>query len=189
MKRLAVYFLSIVVLAGCGLGPDMTRNRIPPSPTPTPWQGEVPTDEYIRQGDIAYAAGNYAAAVAPFKNAFDQDKYQQKLERNVLFSLIDKLATSYSKTGDTRNARLVLAYGISKDYAYPMHHYVLAATFAEEGNEPEALSHLRRAYKNKKKLSAGETFPDPLTDDSFSSLQDSSTFRKAVDAMKRGNVE
>lgn len=189
MIRIILLSFSIVFVAACGLGPDMTRDRIPPSPTPTPWQGEVATDEYLRQGDAAYTAGNYAAAVTPYKNAYDQDQYQKKLEPKALHGLVDKLATSYSKTGDARNARLVLAYGLSKDWGNPMHHYVLAATFGEEGSESEALSHLRRAYKNKNKLGKGETLPDPLTDSSFASMQDSDTFRRAVGAMKRGQVD
>ena len=181
--------LCVVVLCGCGLGPDMTRDRIPPSPTPTPWQGEVATTEYIRQGDVAFAAGDYSGAVAPYKNAFDQEKFQQKLEKKALFGLISNLATAYSKTGDSRNARLVLAYGISKDYSNPIVHYTLATTFGEEGNEAQALSHLRDAYKNRKKLQQGETLPDPMTDPSFASMQDSDTFKKAVGAMKRGVVD
>ena len=189
MKTIALYFVIAFLLAGCGLGPDMTRDRVPASPTPTPWQGEVATDEYIRQGDAAYAAAKYAEAITPYKNAFDQDKYQQKLERKALFGLINKLAMSYAKTGDSKNARLVLAYGISKDFAYPLNHYTLAATFGEEGNEAEALSHLRQAYKHRNKLPAGEKLPDPLADDSFSSMHDSDTFKKAVAAMKRGPVE
>jgi tetratricopeptide (TPR) repeat protein len=184
MNRLGLSILVVALLSGCGLGPDMTRDRIPPSPTPTPWQGEVATTEYIRQGDAAYASGDYASAIPHYKNAFDQDKFQLKLEKKALYGLIRNLATAYSKTGDARNARLVVAYGISKDYAYPMHHYTLAAISGDEGNEAEAISHLRTAYKNRNKLLPGETFPDPLKDTAFANMKDSETFKNAVRAMK-----
>lgn len=178
--------LSIFFLSACGLGPDMSKDRIPRSPTPTPWQGEKSVTEHLREGDTAYAAGDYQAAMTPYKRALEQEQGQQKLDKEQWRGLVENLAMSYTKTGDSKNARVTLAYGVSKDFEYPMFHYVLARTYGEEGDESTALFHLRKAFELRAHLGKGRQMPDPMTDNSFASFTDSATFKAAVAAMKRG---
>ncbi len=164
----------------------MSKDRIPPSPTPTPWQGEKPVTEYMSDGDTAYAAGNYAGALTPYKRALEQEQREQKLEKKSWYGLVEKLAMSYSKTGENGKARVVLAYGISKDYKYPMFHYTFARTYGEEGDEMTAISHLRTAYRNQAEIKGGAKLPDPLMNESFADFADNEAFKKAVAEMKGG---
>ena len=173
-------------MIACGLGPDMTKDRISPTPTPTPWQGEGAVTEYMSEGDTAYAAGDYEAALMPYKRALEQEQRQQKLEKKAWYGLVEKLAMSYAKTGEVGKGRVVLAYGISKDYRSPIFQYTLARTYGEEGDEMNAISYLRNAYDNQAKMKGGEKLPDPMTVDSFADFADSETFKKAVADMKRG---
>ena len=140
----------------------------------------------MSEGDGAYAAKDFAAALTPYKRAFEIEQREQKLDKDLRNKLIENLAMSYALTGDQTNARVVLAYGLSKDFSYPMFHYVLARSYGQEGNEAEAIYRLRKAYEHKKNVAKGETLPDPLTDDSFAVFSDSETFKKAVAEMTRG---
>ena len=188
MKAKLVLIFIAIIFSGCGLGPDMTRDRIPRSPSPTPWQGEKSLEENLRDGDAAFAAKDYPAAIKSYRPAFDREQGKPTLEKKQWYKLLENFAHSYTLAGDTKNARVILAHGISKDYDYPMFHYNLARTFGQEGLEAEAISHLRRAYQRRKKMPAGETLPDPLIDESFAGFADSEMFKKAVADMKRGNL-
>ena len=186
MKSKFALLIFALMLCGCGLGPDMTRDRIPRSPSPTPWQGEKPFGENMTEGDNAYAAEDYPSAIKWYRTALDQEKAKPTLEKKQWYALVNNLAMSYTLTGDTKNARIVLAYGVSKDFDYPMFHYILARTFGVEGSEGDAISHLGRAFERRSKLPAGEKLPDPMTDESFAGFVDSDVFKKAVARMKSG---
>ena len=186
MKTTLVFLVSIVLLSGCGLGPDMTKDRIPRSPSPTPWQGEKTVQQNVEDGSAAYASKDYEKALKSYKAAFEQEKQKPTLEKKLAYTLIDNLAMAYANTGDNNNARVVLAYGLSRDFKYPMFHYILARTHGEEGNESEALLHLRRAFKYKANMLPGEKIPDPLTEEAFASFADNPAFQKAVADMKSG---
>jgi len=183
--KLAFIFFA-VLFSACGLGPDMTRDRIPRSPTPTPWPGEKPFDENMREGEVAYAAQDYPAAAKAYGVALEQEKAKPKLEKKQWYALVNNTAMSYTLAGDTKNARLVLAYGVSKDFDYPMFHYILARTFGVEGSAGDAINHLEKAFERRSKLPAGEKLPDPLTDPSFASFASDDPFKKAVARMKSG---
>ena len=137
----------------------------------------------MREGDAAYGAKNYSAAVAAYQRVFEREQAQPKLDKKLWYGLTENLADSYTHTGDVRNARVVLAQGISKDYKFPMFYYILARTYAEEGNEIQTITHIQKAYENKKNLPAGRTLPDPMTDESFAAFADSAEFKKAVSRM------
>ncbi len=186
MKAKVAIVLFAVLLFGCGLGPDMTRDRIPRSPTPTPWQGEKPFEDNIREGAAAFAAQDYPAAAKAYGTALDQEKAKPKLEKKQWHELVNNTAMSYTLAGDTKNARLTLAYGVSKDFDYPMFHYILARTYGVEGSGSDAINHLEKAFERRSKLPAGEKLPDPLTDPAFSSFADDEVFKKAVARMKSG---
>jgi tetratricopeptide (TPR) repeat protein len=185
MKRSLLILGFSVLLLGCGLGPDMTKDRVPRPPSPTPFVPEKPIAEYMSEGRAAYDAGNFSEAVNSYKRAFEIEQREQKLEKKDLHQLLKNLGLAYSRTGDSKNARLVAAYGMSKDYGYPIYHYVLACSYGDEGIEGDALYHLRTMYSLKGKLPAGEKLPDPLSENCFASFSDSETFKKAVADMKR----
>lgn len=186
MNAKVAFVLFAIVLSGCGLGPDMTRDRIPRSPTPTPWQGEKPFEDNMRDAAAAFAAQDYPAAAKAYGTALDQEKAKPKLEKKQWYELVNNTAMSYTLAGDTKNARLTLAYGVSKDFDYPMFHYILARTFGVEGSVGDAINHLEKAFERRSKLPAGEKLPDPLTDPSFASFADDDTFKRAVARMKSG---
>ncbi|HKP67855.1 MAG TPA: hypothetical protein VJV05_01145 [Pyrinomonadaceae bacterium] len=186
MKAKLTFIFCVAMFSACGLGPDMNQDRIPRSPTPTPWQGEKPFEDNMRDAAAAYAAKDYPAAAKAYGVALDQEKAKPKLEKKQWRELVNNTANAYTLSGDTKNARLALAYGVSKDFDYPMFHYILARTFGAEGSEPDAIGHLERAFERRSKLSAGEKLPDPMTDESFASFTDSDTFKRAVSRMKAG---
>ena len=180
-----LFFVSVFLAASCGMGPDLSKDRVERSPTPTPFVPEKPIEEYMRDGSAAYSARDYNAAIPPYKRALEIEQRSSKLDKKLWYVLVDNLAMSYGLTGDSKNARVVLAYGMSKDYNYPMFHYILACTFGQDGDESNSLLHLRRAFEYRANIIEGETFPDPMTDSSFESFRDSDTFQKAVAEMKK----
>ena len=50
---------------------------------------------------------------------------------------------------------------------YPMFYYNLACVYAESDDLDGAIKNLKLAYKYKKNMLPGETFPDPRKDSSF----------------------
>ena len=180
-----LFFGSLFLAASCGLGPDLSKDRVPRSPTPTPFVPEKPIEEYMRDGAAAYAARDYHAALPPYKRALEIEQRSPKLDKKQWYELVENLAMSYGLTGDSKSARVVLAYGLSKEYNYPMFQYILARTHGQEGDESTSLLHLRRAFEYRANMIEGETLPDPLTDSSFESFADSETFKKAVAEMKK----
>ena len=185
MKKVLLVLSVCILSLACGVGPDLSKDRVPRSPSPTPFVAEKPIADYMAEGSAAFLAGDYHGALPPYKRALEIEQRDPHLDKISWRELVNNSALSYGQTGDLKNARVVLAYGLSKDFSYPMFHYILACTYGEEGNEIEAIHHLRKAYENKKNLMKGETFPDPLTDSSFSNFSNSDTFKKAVAQMKR----
>ncbi|PYS98957.1 MAG: hypothetical protein DMF63_12855 [Acidobacteria bacterium] len=181
-------FIIIAALAfssfACGLGPDMSKDRIPGTPTPTPFIPDKPIGDYLRDGATAYAAGNFAEAVVHYKKAFEIEQREQKLEKKERRELIAHLATAYSRTGDAKNARLAVAYGLSKDFNAPTYHYALACSFSSEGDPSTALYHLRAAFGFRDKLLPSEKLGEPLKDPCFADFADDAEFKKAVVEMK-----
>ena len=185
MLRLTIVIAIAIMSLACGLGPDMTKDRIPRSPSPTPFVPDKPIADYLRDGAAAYSAGNFSEAVVHYKKAFEIEQREQKLEKKDRRQLVSNLAIAYSRTGDTKNARLAIAYGLSKDFDAPMYHYALACSFASEGDESTALYHLRAAFGFRHKHLQGEKLGDPLKDSCFTDFDDSETFKKGVAEMKR----
>ena len=99
--------------------------------------------------------------------------------------LIDNLGMSYGMTGDLQKAKETFEYGIAKDSTYPIFYYNLACTYAEMGKAEEASQNLRKAFEYKSNVLAGETMPDPLTDDSFKKLMKDRDFRQLAESLVR----
>jgi hypothetical protein len=184
--KLAFVLICVSMFAvGCGLGPDMTKDRVERPPSPTPFIPEKPIADYLRDGDAAFSGGNFSEALGAYKRAFEIEQREQKLDEKKRNDLIHNLAMSYIRTGDTEHGRLTIAYGLSKSYNYPIFHYTLACSHATDGDESNTLYRLRTAYNFRDKLPKGEKLPDPLTDSCFESFASSESFKKAVDEMKR----
>src|SRR5687767_6436871 len=90
---LLVLCLSLVTLA-CGLGPDLSKDRVQRSPSPTPFIPEKPIDEYMKEGSAAYLARDYAAAITPYKRALEIEQRDPKLDKKLWYVLVDNLAMS-----------------------------------------------------------------------------------------------
>lgn len=183
MRKLHLIFGFLLV----GLSISCSNAQVPNTATATaPVEKPQRTSfEYMRDGSAAFLNGSYDKAIEPFQKALDLEKQDRKLEKNLWFALIDNLAMAYGITGDLKNSRLTLEYGISKEPEYPMFYYIMANTYGEENDEPNAIKYLRIAFKHQKNMVAGEAFPDPLVDDSFKNFADSPTFKKAVVEMKK----
>jgi len=188
MLRIILLIAVAIFSLACGVGPDMSKDRIPASPSPTPFVPDKPIADYLHDGAAAYAAGNFFEAVVHYKKAFEIEQREQKLEKKARRELVSNLATAYSQTGDTKNARLVVAYGLSKDFDAPMYHYALACSFASEGDESTTLYHLRAAFGFRHRLLPGEKLSDPMKDKCFTDFVDSATFKKGVAEMKRSTL-
>lgn len=122
MKRLAVLFCLFLITGGCGLGPDMSRDRVPADPSPTPFIPDKSSVEYIRLGDAAFAGGDHAGASLNYKRAFEIERDEKKLDKKQFYALISNLSISYARAGDTKNARVTAAYGLSKKYDHALFH-------------------------------------------------------------------
>ncbi len=183
MKKLQLIFSSLLIGLSIACSNAQVSNTATASaPVEKPQKTSL---EYMRDGSAAFMNGSYTKAIEPFQKALDLEKQDRKLEKNLWFALIDNLAMAYGITGDLKNSRLTLEYGISKEPAYPMFYYIMASTYGEEDDEPNAIKYLRLAFKHKKNMVVGEDFPDPLVDDSFKNFADSVTFKKAVGEIKK----
>ena len=175
-----VLILSIgLLLQSCGGG---TSNN----PQTNTQQPAAKTSlEYMREGSAFYRRGDYQKAVEPYQKALDLEKAQPKLDKTMWRVLVDNLAMSYGISGNLPKAKETLEYGLSKDPDYPMFYYLMANTYAEMNDEDNAIAYLKRAFERKENVIAGESIPDPATDDSFQRFMKSEKFLKALDEMKQ----
>ncbi len=177
----------ILVTLGCG-GSDnsTTSGKSAPTPGTANTSGKTSQD-YLDEGNIAFKAKDYKAAIAPYEKALDLEKQEQKLQKKWWFILIDNLTLAYGISGDNKNAKATAEYGISKDATYPLFYYNLADTFGEDGDEDNAIKNIRLAYKYKSNLLAGESIPDAANDSSFKKFKDSAKFKQALTEAKAGS--
>lgn len=141
--------------------------------------------DYAQEGSAFFLKGNYQKAIEPYQKAVDLEKEQAKLDKNLWRAVTDNLAMSYGITGNLPKAKETLEYGMSKDPDYPMFYYIMANVYGEANDEDNAIVYLKRAYERKGNMIAGETFPDPMTDDSFQRFVKSEKFVKAVNELKQ----
>jgi len=140
---------------------------------------------YAREGSAFFLKGNYQKAIEPYQKAIDLEKEQPKLDKNLWRAVIDNLAMSYGITGNLPKAKETLEYGMSKDPDYPMFYYIMANVYGEANDEDNAIVYLKRAYERKGNMIPGETFPDPMKDDSFQRFVKNEKFVKAVKELKQ----
>ncbi len=141
--------------------------------------------DYFRQGSRLYLQRNYAAAAVPYQKALDLEKRHRTLDKNFFLVLVDNLGMSYGISGNLGKAKEVFEYGLSQEPEYPLFHYNLACAYGEMGKMDESLEELRLAYKYRANVIRGETFPDPLKDDSFRKFVRDKKFVDAVHQMQQ----
>jgi hypothetical protein len=141
--------------------------------------------EYLGQASRFYMQHNYPAAAERYQKALDLEKQKRTLNRIMFRVLVDNLGMAYGIGGNLPKAKETFEYGITQDPEYPLFYYNMACTFGEMGKMDEALEQLRLAYKYKANMIAGESFPDPLTDDSFRNFVNDKKFVDAIHEMGR----
>jgi tetratricopeptide (TPR) repeat protein len=184
-----IFILTSLFHLSCGgTQPANTRTNIQ-SNTQTNVQSTAAKSsyDYAQEGSAFFLKRNYQKAIEPYQKSFDLEKEQPKLDKNLWRAVTDNLAMSYGITGNLPKAKETLEYGLSKDPDYPMFYYIMANVYAEMNDEDNAIVYLERAYERKENMIAGETFPDPMTDDSFQRFVKSEKFVKAVKELKQKN--
>jgi len=137
--------------------------------------------ELLDIGNALYRQNNYAQAIPPYQKAFELEKVEPQLDRNLWRVLIDNLGIAYGMTGHLKEARSTFEQGIQADPAYPMFHYNLAGTFAGMNDLNHAMQSLATAFRYRKNQNPGEKgMPDPRQDPSFQRFMKNETFRTLV---------
>lgn len=138
----------------------------------------------IEQASGAYVQHDYATAAKLFQRILNEEKQKPVMSKTLFRRMIVYLRSSYALMGDMAKAKETLEYGVTQQPDYPLFYYNLACMYGELGKMDDALAQLRLAYKNKANMTPGETFPDPLKDDSFRNFVKDKKFLDAVRAMQ-----
>jgi len=137
--------------------------------------------ELLDIGNALYRQSDYAHTIPPYQKAFELEKVEPQLDRNLWRALIDNLGMAYGMTGHLKEARSTFEQGIQADPTYPMFHYHLARTFAEMNDLEHAMQSLATAFRYRKNQNPGEKgMPDPRQDSSFQRFMKNETFRNLV---------
>jgi tetratricopeptide (TPR) repeat protein len=139
--------------------------------------------DHFRYGSLYYRDKDYRRAALQYEKALEMEKQKASLDRTMLKVLIDQLGMSYGISGKLDKAVQVFEWAITQEPEYPMFHYNLACAFAEMGNRDEALKYLHLAYKYKGNMLAGESFPNPKEDASFSKYLKDKEFSAELESM------
>ena len=190
MNKLSPFICGVAMVAVLGCGQAATNNsttkpednKSAKSAKPDTATGS--SMDLFQEGNKAYTAKDFKKAIELYGKALDLEKKEPKLEKKWWFVLIDNLSLAYGISGDIKNSRETIEYGISKEPTYPLFYYNNACGYGEENNEAKAIDNLKLAYKYKDNVLEGEKIPEPTTDSSFKNLMKSETFKKAVADMK-----
>jgi hypothetical protein len=96
----------------------------------------------------------------------------------------DQLSMALGMSGDLKQSRAVNEAAIQRDPVYPMYYYDLACADAEEGNAVAARAHLQQAFDRSGNVLAGESMPDPTSDNSILKLKDNKEFWAFVQTLQ-----
>jgi tetratricopeptide (TPR) repeat protein len=180
-------FQSILKSARLQSGPSEVKQRQtttqPPPQVKPQFQPPAPPNsrELLDIGNALYRQSNYAQAIPPYQKAFELEKVEPQLDRNLWRVLIDNLGMSYRMTGHLKEAKTTFEQGIQADPAYPMFHYNLASTFAGMNDLDRTMQSLATAFRYRKNQRPGEKgMPDPRQDSSFQRFMKNETFRTLV---------
>ena len=187
----APFFQTILKSVRLQSGPSEVKQRqtkTQPEPQIQP-QIQIPVQppappnsrELLDIGNALYRQRNYAQAIPPYQKAFELEKVEPQLDRNLWRVLIDNLGMAYGMTGHLKEARSTFEQGIQADPTYPMFHYNLAGTFARMNDLDHAMQSLATAFRYRKNQNPGEKgMPDPRQDSSFQRFMKNETFRNLV---------
>jgi tetratricopeptide (TPR) repeat protein len=167
--------------ASSGQVADPVSNATPERPT-----GVRDALYYFLAGGRLWLAKDYKGAIAPYEKALELEKKNPTLSRDYWRVLVDSLGMAYGMNGDLDRAEATLRYGVSKDPDYPMFYYNLACASGERGNMNAAMKYLREAFARKQNSIAGESVPDPRTDDSFRKFMSNAEFKEFADGLVEG---
>ena len=183
----APFFQSILNSVRLQSGPSEVKQRQTKAQPPPQIKPQVQplappnSRELLDIGNALYRQSNYAQAIPPYQKAFELEKVEPQLDRNLWRVLIDNLGMAYGITGHLKEARATFEQGIQADPAYPMFHYHLAGTFAEMNDLDRAMQSLATAFRYRKNQRPGEKgMPDPRQDSSFQRFMKNETFRALV---------
>ena len=140
--------------------------------------------EYFKQGSQYYLKQDFKNSIGPYQNALNLEKTDPKLGPTLWRVLIDNLSTAYGVTGDLKNSKEVLLYGMSQDPTYPLFYYNMACVYAESNDLDNTIGNLKKAFQYKQNVIKGETMPDPRTDDSFQRFMHTKQFLDALDSLE-----
>jgi tetratricopeptide (TPR) repeat protein len=160
--------------------------KLRPDALPSAEQSQDRDSSYhFAEGSKFYLQQNYSEAENSYLKALDLNRRDHALSKDYFHVLVDNLGMSYGISGKLMQAEATFLFGLTQDPEYPMFYYNLACTYGEMDKMSDALAQLRLAYKYKANMIAGETFPDPLKDDSFRRFVDKEEFVKAVHEMQK----
>ena len=140
--------------------------------------------ETFNNASRAYMAKNLQEAIPLYKAVYDAEIKAPVLPRLYWYVLVDCLGMAYGMTGQMESAEKIFLYGIANDPEYPLFHFNMACVYAERNDLDRCLKHLENAYKYHKNTMPNETFPDPLTDDSFTGLLKNEKFTSRINELK-----
>jgi tetratricopeptide (TPR) repeat protein len=140
--------------------------------------------DYFKEGSVHYEKGDFKGAIEPYQKALDLEKLNPTLGQTLWRVLLDNLAIAYGITGDLKNSRDVIMYGISEDPTYPLFYYNMACVYAESKDLDNTMASLKKAFQYKQNMIPGETMPNPRTDDSFQSFMHTKQFLDLLDSLE-----
>ena len=129
---------------------------------------------------LLLAMRHFSAAAEEYGRTAELDDAQHKLSDDDRRRVLDSHGLSYALGGEYERAQKVYLAAIEKDPEYPIFYFNLACTYAEMGQLDPALKYLREAWKRRKNVLEGESFPDPRQDSSFARYKDDPRFQEAV---------
>jgi tetratricopeptide (TPR) repeat protein len=136
-------------------------------------------------GQILYDSKMYKAAGPVFETALGRLKESHEADYATMKRVVtDQAGMAYGMAGDLQKSRSIFEKAIAEDPEYPLYYYNLACADAEDKNLAGAQKHLREAFDRKANVIAGETMPDPTTDDSFLPYRDDKAFWTFLESLQ-----
>jgi tetratricopeptide (TPR) repeat protein len=157
--------------------PILSSVKINDSYTPT-------VSDLFQFGNLSFLRKDFQGAIPYYQKALELEKHRKSLGREERILLFDQLGMSYGLSGDLIKAKETYEWAITQEPEYPMFFYNLACTYAEMNKMDEALHNLRLAYKYKRNVLPGQTFPDPKADSSFKKYVNNKIFIAELQKMK-----
>ena len=135
-------------------------------------------DDDFREGTKYFVQHDLPKAIEYYAKVLQREKEHSFLNQTTLRVVIDNLGMAYGMSGDLKQAKEVVEYGIGRDTTYPLFYYSLACTYAEMDDLKRVEDNLTSAFHYRDNLISGEAMPDPREDSSFQRFMKNEAFRK-----------